>query len=194
MTSHLNTKPPMRNVTASSYTGQAAANGYAPSVPISVYRELAAELQATRAMLDSLNGQNQQLVKHNQQLRTEVDKMVQSALHLQKVAGSQQPLSQSVMSGVAYARPDIVIEPSYFTPEPARSMPRSFNPRPEPSEPTVISEKLYTEQSETRPRRSSQSDQSPELGGFWLAAIILLIVVSAFGAGFLIVRPFLPSR
>jgi len=184
----------MRNVTASSYTGQAAANGYAPSVPISVYRELAAELQATRAMLDSLNGQNQQLVKHNQQLRTEVDKIVQSALHLQKIAGSQQPLSQSVMSGVAYARTDIVIEPSYFTPEPARSMPRSFNPRPEPSEPTVISEKLYTEQSETRPRRSSQSDQSPELGGFWLAAIILLIVVSAFGAGFLIVRPFLPSR
>ncbi|MBW4490137.1 MAG: hypothetical protein KME12_20345 [Trichocoleus desertorum ATA4-8-CV12] len=194
MTSHLNTKPPMRNVTASSYTGQAAANGYAPSVPISVYRELAAELQATRAMLDSLNNQNQQLVKQNQQLRTEVDKVVQSALQLQKVAGSHQPLSQSVMGGVAYTRPDIVVEPSYFTSEPARSMPRSFNPHSEPIEPTVVSEKLYTEQSETRPRRSPQSNQSPELGGFWLAAVIFLIVVSAFGAGFLIVRPFLPSR
>ena len=184
----------MRNVTASSYTGQAAANGYAPSVPISVYRELAAELQATRAMLDSLNNQNQHLVKQNQQLRTEVDKVVQSALQLQKVAGSQPTLSQSVRAEVAYTRPDIVIEPSYFTPEPARSTPRSFNPRPEPSEPTVVAEKLYTEQSETRPRRSSQSDKAPELGGFWLAAVILLIVVSAFGAGFLIVRPFLPSR
>ncbi|MBD2119620.1 MULTISPECIES: hypothetical protein [Trichocoleus] len=194
MTSHLNTKPPMRNVTASSYTGQATANGYAPSVPISVYRELAAELQATRAMLDSLNNQNQNLAKQNQQLRTEVDKVVQSALQLQKVAGSQQPLSRSVVAEVAYARPDIVVEPSYFTPEPARSMPRSFNPRPEPAEPTVVSEKLFTEQAETRPRRSPQGEQSPELGGFWLAAVIFLIVVSAFGAGFLIVRPFLPSR
>lgn len=194
MTSHLNTKPPMHNVTASSYSGQTAANGYAPSVPISVYRELAAELQATRAMLDSLNSQNQSLVKQNQQLRTEVDKVVQSALQLQKVAGLQQPLSRSVTAEVAYARPDIVVEPSYFSPEPTRSMPRSFTPRPEPIEPTVISEKLYTEQTETRPRRSSNSEQSPELGGFWLAAVIFLIVISAFGAGFMIVRPFLPSR
>lgn len=194
MTSHLNTKPPMHNVTASSYSGQTAANGYAPSVPISVYRELAAELQATRAMLDSLNSQNQSLVKQNQHLRTEVDKVVQSALQLQKVAGLQQPLSRSVTAEVAYARPDIVVEPSYFSPEPTRSMPRSFTPRPEPIEPTVISEKLYTEQAETRPRRSSPSAQSPELGGFWLAAVIFLIVISAFGAGFMIVRPFLPSR
>jgi hypothetical protein len=184
----------MHNVTASSYNGQAAANGYAPSVPISVYRELAAELQATRAMLDSLNSQNQHLVKQNQQLRTEVDKVVQSALQLQKVAGSQQPLSRSVTAEVAYARPDVVVETSYFSPEPSRSMPRSFTPRTEPSQPTVISDKLYTEQTETRPRRSSQSEHSPELGGFWLAAVIFLIVVSAFGAGFLIVRPFLPSR
>jgi len=49
-------------------------NPYLLSVPLSVYRELAAELQAAEAMLDSCNAQNQHLAKQNQQLRQEISK------------------------------------------------------------------------------------------------------------------------
>jgi hypothetical protein len=183
----------MRNVTASSFSGQASANGYAPSVPISVYRELAAELQATRAMLDSLNSQNQNLVKQNQQLRTEAEKVVQAAMQLQKAAGTTQPISRNLTAEVAI-RPDIVVETDYLTPEPVRAVPRRFVSKPEPVEPSVNPERLYTHQEEPRSRRSAPTESSSELGGVWLAFVIVLIVISAFGAGFLIVRPFLPSR
>ena len=40
-----------------------------PSVPLSVYRELVKELQATQARVAFLEAQNQQLVKSNRQLR-----------------------------------------------------------------------------------------------------------------------------
>lgn len=183
----------MRNVTASSFSGQAAANGYSPSVPISVYRELAAELQATRAMLDSLNSQNQNLVKQNQQLRTEAEKVVQAAMHLQKAAGTAQPISRNLAAEVAI-RPDIVVETDYLTPEPVRSAPKRFVVKPASVDPSVNPERLYTHQEDQRPRRSAPSESSGELGGAWLAFVIVLIVISAFGAGFMIVRPFLPTR
>src|ERR671932_193136 len=78
----------MQNPPTDRYTPPTPANKYSPSVPISVYRELAAELQTAQAMLDSLKAQNQQLVKQNQQLRQEVEKVVQSAQHLQQIVAS----------------------------------------------------------------------------------------------------------
>ena len=49
-----------------------------PSVPLSVYRELVKELQATQARAESLEAQNQQLVKSNRQLRQEIEGVVRS--------------------------------------------------------------------------------------------------------------------
>ena len=64
-----------------------------PSVPLSVYRELAAELQATRVMLDALHDRHQQLsdrhqqlTHQNQQLQAEIVKVAKAALHMQQVA------------------------------------------------------------------------------------------------------------
>ncbi|NJL23707.1 MAG: hypothetical protein HC895_27585, partial [Leptolyngbyaceae cyanobacterium SM1_3_5] len=68
-----------------------ASAGYAPSVPITVYRELAAELQATKTLLDSMNTQNQQLARHNQQLRQEIEQLAQSAINLRQSADAFQP-------------------------------------------------------------------------------------------------------
>lgn len=181
----------MRNAAAGNH---AVGNGYAPSVPISVYRELAAELQATRAMLDSLNSQNQQLTQQNQQLRAEVEKVVQSALQLQKVAGLPHPVRAAIVKDIPTIHPDILDEPIYAIPT-SRPIPRSAPPRLEAPEPPIISEKLIIEQEEPRSRRSPQSERGGSgLDGFWLGVVIFLIVVSAFGAGFVIVRPFLPSR
>jgi hypothetical protein len=65
----------------------AAGNGYAPSVPISVYRELATELKTTQAMVDALTRQNQQLTRQNKLLRHEIHRFVQSAEQLAQFAG-----------------------------------------------------------------------------------------------------------
>ncbi|NJL44659.1 MAG: hypothetical protein HC922_00725 [Leptolyngbyaceae cyanobacterium SM2_3_12] len=52
---------------------------------------------------------------------------------------------------------------------------------------------LYTEE-RLEPSRSSQSsDKSADMSGLWLATTIVLIVVSAFGAGFLIMKPLLSN-
>ncbi|MER3494159.1 MAG: hypothetical protein C4323_18820 [Mastigocladus sp. ERB_26_2] len=58
---------------------------YSPSVPLSVYRDLAAELQAAQAKINALTAQNQQIVQENQILRQEIAKTVQSVLHLQNL-------------------------------------------------------------------------------------------------------------
>lgn len=146
---------------------------YAPSVPISVYRELAAELQATQSMLDSLNNQNQQLTQQNHRLRLEIDKLVQTSAQVQTVVEAMpQPTWGQDLTAMAAA-----------TPPPARDL------DPRRDQPLV----MVTEQSEHRPgQRSSRS--SAELNNLWFVTTMVLIVVSAFGAGFLIVRPFLSNR
>jgi hypothetical protein len=54
-----------------------------------------------------------------------------------------------------------------------------------------LPQRLYTEE-RLDPNRPGQLSQRPsDLSGLWLAATILLIVVSAFGAGFLIMKPLL---
>ncbi|QYX31859.1 hypothetical protein [Sphaerospermopsis torques-reginae] len=68
---------------------------YSPSVPVYVYRELVAELQAVQAKLDVVTNHNQKLSQENQQLRQEINKLVQSCLELQKLVDSSAPSSQT---------------------------------------------------------------------------------------------------
>ena len=65
----------------------AAPTNYAPSVPMSVYRELAAELRANKAVIDSLTSRNQQLIQQNQRLKQEIHNVVQATLNLGQMAG-----------------------------------------------------------------------------------------------------------
>lgn len=182
----------MQNPTTNRYTPSTSANSYSPSVPISVYRELADELQAARTTMDSLKAQNQQLVKQNQQLRQEVEKVIQSAQHLQYVIDSfkpgggveaprsqysQPPESRSTPSPSARTAtsPDFEFAPSSHSPEPPSS----------PYRETVVIEQ------ESRSRRTSPSEGLSDVNGWMLIVAILLIVLTAFGTGFLIVRPLL---
>lgn len=68
----------------------ANAGSYAPSVPMSVYRELAAELQATKAMVNSLSRQNHDLAQQNRVLKQEIHRAVQVTLTLGQLAGVTQ--------------------------------------------------------------------------------------------------------
>lgn len=205
-------------------------NRQAPSVPISVYRELATELRATQAMVDSLNQQNQHLSQQNQVLRQEMSRFADSAARLKQAIEVSQPtdgvnggrspleaplnvdahavvptyslsmasmphgeapeaslserLSESVGEGVstlANQITQIVKKPK------AKKSSKKPPQRPQAGAP----QRLYTEE-RLDPNRPGQLSQRPtDLSGLWLAATILLIVVSAFGAGFLIMKPLL---
>ena len=193
----------MRASTTSGHNTPGVTHAYSPSVPLSIYRELAAELQAAEMMLDSVNTQNQHLAQQNQQLRQEIDKAVQTVLHLQQVVESSVALS---WSEEPQGTPDFRTQPNRTVNGVPRPMPRSSRPPTvvqmpvkEPSLPTresssVLSEKLFTEHEEGRYRTRTQPESASEISGWWLAIAILIIIFTAFGAGYLIVRPLLQSR
>jgi hypothetical protein len=79
----------MKTTTGSHYSQPP--NSYPPSVPLCVYRELTAELQAVQSKLDVVTSHNQKLSQENQQLRQEITKVIQSCLELQKLVGTSAP-------------------------------------------------------------------------------------------------------
>lgn len=189
----LNHKPPNRSTAVPHAGGQQNVLSR-PSVPLSVYKELAAELQAAKVMLDSLHGQNQALTKQNQLLRLEIERAVQATLQMKQVADSLETADlreavEEILTAPRLREP--VAEVSQ--PAPQRPAPRQPAPRSVPPEAPALSKELYTEQEGSRPSLEQKSEK-PDLSGVWLAIVILLIVFSAFGAGFLIVRPFLQNR
>jgi cobalamin biosynthesis Mg chelatase CobN len=189
----------MRNVMLSGNSTPVDPANYSPSVPISLYRELSAELETTKAQLDTLSTHNQHLTRENQQLRKEIDQLVQSAYRLQQVVTSFQPYTQPAGQTPPNGMPAGL---SSNAPLPHRHNPISSsnqetdlnNPFPmlDP-ENSVFSGTLFTEE-QVRPRRSSKPQRSSDMGGVWLAITIFLIVVAAFGAGYWIVRPILLKR
>ncbi|BAT54096.1 hypothetical protein NOS3756_30610 [Nostoc sp. NIES-3756] len=197
----------MRITTGSVNGNQPKPNSQAhpSSVPLYVYRELAVELKATQDKLDALTAKNQQLAQENQMLRHEISQVVQSFLHLQKVVDHRvssshpemknpsdqypelQPRPQTVRSatlGGASSRQPVVPQP-----------PSSKNRRPNISIPI---EEIITPTPETVLIEEQEVGYSPfpttkaqpqEFKNWWLVICIILIMLSAFGAGYLIVRP-----
>lgn len=281
---------------------QSAPTHYAPSVPMSVYRELAAELRANKAVIDSLNSRNQQLLSQNQRLKQEIHNVVQATLSLGQFAGVARQAAQDefpaaiaphtlaklvraqgearkVVPGepspmheiqqTVYTQP----EPSYVVPQPAapihpaapshremqgphggapeeetrrppqpapvearQQAPKKRIPRPIQTAPVQVKSperapapkrtankpsaqptvrkvaparsprpnmvptagktlpKLFTEQTGEYRNAAIESSEDKEISGIWLALSIILIVVTAFGAGFLIMKPLLNDR
>ncbi|MBD0344862.1 MAG: hypothetical protein ICV63_08560 [Coleofasciculus sp. Co-bin14] len=187
----------MQNPQTERYTPPTSTNKHSASVPISVYRELAGELQSTQAQLETLKAQNQQLVKQNQQLRQEVEKVVQSAQHLQQLVYSLGSVSGvEVPNSRPFTPPEPRAVPSTPPPRTTTSAPNvEFPPHPQPSEPrsSPYAETVVIEQEDTRSRRTSASEGLSDVSGWLLIVAILLIVLTAFGTGFLIVRPLLKN-
>ncbi|MUL36778.1 hypothetical protein [Gloeocapsopsis dulcis] len=175
----------MRSSTTSSHNSSSGSHYYSPSVPISVYKELAAQLQATEAKLHSLNAENYALAKQNQQLRQEIAKAIQSVIRLQQIVDSTAPYSRK----------------SHHTNQ--HSSARSMHRRKKATKTPVIEltpkqsgtgfPRLHTEQEDGKYRRRV-SPTASEVNGWGLAIAILLIIVSAFGAGYLIVGPLRSNR
>ncbi|MGB7084032.1 MAG: hypothetical protein WBD47_00655 [Phormidesmis sp.] len=242
-------------MTSSHHADPSAPANYAPSVPMSVYRELAAELRANKAVIDSLNSRNQQLLQQNQFLKKEIHTVVQATLNLGQAAGiTRQALkaggaaefADSFPSKIApetlaklmraEASPDsqaVDTPPSAIAPpsaslnsappRPVSAPPQNRVPRPIPAKTAVKRQgafrrtesvpskgtmpqvppgklvakpkgKLFTEQSGEYRSSILESQENKEMGGIWLILSIVLIIVTAFGAGFLIMKPLLNDR
>ncbi|MCW6048561.1 hypothetical protein QUB60_24445 [Microcoleus sp. A2-C5] len=198
----------MQNTTLSDNTSPENSNTYSPSVPISLYREVTAELQAAQAMLDSLKTHNQQLVQQNQQLRREVETVVQVSQQLQQVVNSAQTVTLTGMPQMPSVKFNFSVEPE--PPAPVTSRTNSTIPQPPqtvafpfplpeaeptaPRMPDTLPQKSFTEVPETPYRVRSQPKKASDLNGLWLMIAIFLIVISAFGAGYLVVRPLLMKK
>jgi hypothetical protein len=146
-----------------------AANPYRASVPISVYRELASELQATEAQLNALKAQNQQLLQHNQRLRQKAIELFVSAQQLQQLATSYNEQGKPLVTS---------------------SRPEAIEPKPTPQPvPAVSPEKNWVAEVEERPsRRPSQPQSSSEVSAWVLGTAVGLIILTALGLGFLAMR------
>jgi hypothetical protein len=170
---------PTRHAAPTSSSG----NPQSPSVPISVYRELAAELQATRAMVDSLNHQNQTLNQENQKLRQEIQRVVYSVMTLQPWI---EPISEGPVPPTTAQTGSLHIGPTWEETSAAAAVAAKLRSDSQP-------ETWLTEEA-ALPQRISQTKPAKNMGGFWLTLTVLAITVGAFGAGFLIMRPFLPTE
>jgi len=177
----------MRNVPPLSAGAPPSTPTHSPSVPISLYREVASELQTTKKQVESLKDQNQQLVEQNQKLRVEIERVVQVALRLRQIADAQ-----NTESGVATtALPGVELRSPDSTAQPANAI--SFALGKDAVEPGIDPNRLFTEQ-EAKPQRTSGSERFPEVSGWWLILVVFVIVLTAFGMGFAIVSPLLPKR
>jgi hypothetical protein len=130
-----------------------------PAVPISVYRELAAELQATQAMLDSVHAQNQHLRQQNHQLQHDVEGILQSAHKMQQLVG--QPDGGEV-------------------PQP--------RPRPRKPLPDLEPMPTFTGREERVHLSAADRTTAETINGGWLVVALIFVVVTAFGGGLLMVR------
>ena len=163
-------------------------SGFSAAVPLSVYRELAAELQAKEAMLNSLNTQNQQLAAQNQQLRQEIAIAVQSVLHLSQFADAINTVNSTTSTF-----PHVAQEPisSQSVPRPTYRRVAGKVPLPVKKN-SSASGKLLTQQPSQY--RHYPQPESREVKGWWLVLTIVLIMLTAFSAGYLIVRPLVQRR
>jgi hypothetical protein len=204
----------MRTTTNSVPNPQAASyQSYPPSVPLSVYRDLAEELQAAREMVNSLTLKNQQLSQENQVLQREIAKAVNSIMQLQQFIDI--PESSAVDNSEAYSftnfnhevqRTSAEPRPEVRTQKVHPSHTSTSSPAPKkikinkPSHPEAIpdyfpvNKPVYIEEQEVRYYPPKRKPETNETNGWMLLVTIFLIVVTAFGAGYLVVRPLLQNQ
>jgi hypothetical protein len=151
----MTTTPRISAQETQSFTGR-------PSVPLSVYRELVKELQATQARAESLESQNKRLVKSNRQLRQEIETIVDQGKRLERVVQNFEVNPGEEPSFVIPIRPRLVTPPSH-------------------------SPRVKEEVSVTPPITITASkQQSPRNSWLMWGAIIFVVLTSGLGAFWLV--------
>jgi len=142
-----------------------------PTVPMSVYRELAGELQTTKNQLDQLKQENQQLHQQNQRLRSEIRQLVQSVQKLESMMGDGDEYSQS---NLATSEP-----PQAELTETSLNRHDDFS---QSHQETWLSQPPHSQ--ETEP-----SQNSDEVNSWFILAAIVMIILTFSGMGFIVARP-----
>ena len=194
----------MRNGTASGNHTPNETHGYSPSVPISVYRQVTAELEAMKGQMEALNAQNLHLARENQQLRQEIDKVIQIAYRLQQIQNTLPPFNPNMPPPPPAPNLAVGAEPPHLSQNTQAGIAESTGTGNETSNPfpfvdssspsSALSERLFTEQQEIRPSRGPKPQRASDMTGVWLVVFLFLIVFSAFGAGYFVVRPMFGKR
>jgi regulator of replication initiation timing len=188
-------------------------SAYRASVPIVVYRELAENLQNTQEQLEQVQKVNQELMTQNQQLRQEIIKMLQTAEQVQQTVKFLNPPQVSA--------PVQSIEKNQINTPPATSIKTAPQPlenelamiyhgaseKITPTPPALTNLQTNPPTKKIKKKRSPLPKKPLEsiydeaeldtmaqgngLNGWLLFLAILLIVLTAFGAGFIVMRPLL---
>jgi hypothetical protein len=191
------------------------------AVPVSLYRELCHELQAKNGEVNALQLKNQRILDENQQLRQELQRLVQMVMHthhqVSRIPSADKRLSEEILleeqfQPTSASRSD-TIEKALSAIKPSGSSnnliaANNLQPRrpaaQAPSKsytsqilnPPPVREEWITGTHQPLAQRLFQQSATlaQDLRGWRLALIISLIILSAFGAGFLIVRPLLNQQ
>ncbi len=187
----------------------------APAVPIAIFRELSVDLQATQANINALQVENLQLAAQNQQLRHDLEQLaaqtqqvVQRFRHSTIGSATDEALmldelgfdatsatTRSQMLDQLYRALPPDDAPVFEADAMVDATPLSsgWSAMPKLAMPRV---KKFSVQAPP-PYRSTSTTIEGDLNGWKLTLVMALIVLSAFGAGFLVVRPLLaptPNR
>jgi regulator of replication initiation timing len=134
---------------------------------MSVYRELAGELQATQSQLDGLRQENQHLKQENQRLRLEIKKLVQSVQRLDTTINN--------------------CDQTFSSPPTEIARKKGENRNASPAQ-----EHWYTHQPAPRyPVQQKTAHQEEEINGWFVIAALVMIVFTFSGIGFMVARPLL---
>jgi uncharacterized FlaG/YvyC family protein len=197
----------MRTITDSAYNQSPtpANQAYSASVPLSVYRELAAELQATQVAIHQLNQQNEHLAQENHVLRQEIAKTVNAILHLQNAVNSSANVAYNSSSLPAFDPGSVETKQKQYAPQKRQhqrqqvaSKPVKRHSRKSPVAPQVteyiepLPEPIFIEEEQVSYYYDDESQS--QVSGWWLIFAIVFIIVMGFGAGYVVVRPLLENH
>jgi hypothetical protein len=193
----------MRNPRTTAPTSPTTSS-YVSSVPMTIFREMSTDLQSTKNELTQTQRQNQQLLQQNQYLRLEMQRLAEQSQEVVNtfldVENPVELLNRSL--AVEAIEPDYQDQWNSFEPPlpqvPARVKPtRKVVPHAQqrhtqihiplgnPQNPVLN----FIEETKERWNFHSQTTTATELSGWKMTLLMSLIILSAFGAGFLIVRP-----
>ncbi len=178
------------------------------TIPVAVYRQLASELQATRAMLEAVQKHNAQLTQQRDRLRSDLDRLADAVAALRSTAAPQDaprpieatpaPVAMPTAPPPMAAMPPLNVPPS-LTPtagDPFQQA-QEWSPLPDlepadqlyglPGEPPANGFESFSNFGRSAPAGEANS-------GVWPVVAIALIAATAFGISFALVRPILSNK
>ncbi|MDR9402197.1 MAG: hypothetical protein RI580_02040 [Halothece sp. Uz-M2-17] len=140
-----------------------------PTVPMSVYRELAGELQSAQQQLQDLKDNNHHLHQENQTLRLEIKKLVQSVQRLENNLNHWDQTTHTQQR----TNPVPTKESSSYTPA------------------ASTQEHWFSHEQTHYVMAEESQDGNQEINGWFVIAAIVMIIFTFSGIGFMIARPLL---